>query len=237
MIFEDREVFELKIDPRVKLIFIGLFFLICLFPSKLYSSIILFLLALLISLSMKVLRNVLRARFVLSTVFLFTVVLWTISKGFGYIERSVSIALKLDSMIVGGIIFISITRQEELSFALRKFFVPFKPSFALSLSMRFVPIILNVIETVIQAQKARGYELRGNPFKRAKGIIPLIGPVLLYVLRWTDRLSIALEARGFSSKSKVDYYVWEMKLKDYLFLFFSLLLSGVVIFLRIKNLI
>ncbi len=237
MIFEEREALEIKLDPRVKLIFIGLFFLICLFPSKLYSSITLFLLSLLLSLSMKVIRNVLRARFVLSTVFFFTVVLWLISKGFGYIERSISIALKLDSMIVGGIIFISITRQEELLFALRRFFVPFKPSFALSLSMRFVPIILNLIETVIQAQRARGYELSGNPFKRAKKVIPLIGPVLLYVLRWTDKLSIALEARGFSSKNRVDYYVWKMKLKDYLFLFISLLLSGIIIFLRIKELI
>lgn len=237
MTFEDGKASELKLDPRVKLLSIGLFFLICLLPSKLYSSATLFLLSLLISFSTKVINNVLKARFVLSTVFFFTVVLWLISKGFGYIEKSISIGLKLDSMIVGGIIFISITRQEELFFALRKFFVPFKPSFALSLSMRFVPVILNLIETVIQAQRARGYELSGNPFKRAKKVIPLIGPVLLYVLRWTDKLSIALEARGFSSENRVDYYVWKMELRDYLFLFISLLLSGFIIFLRIKNLI
>jgi energy-coupling factor transport system permease protein len=237
MIFEERETLEVKIDPRVKLLFLILFFLICLFPSKLYSSLALFLLSLIVSFSMKAIKNVLRAKFVLSMVFIFTVILWLISKGFGYMERAISIAFKLDSMIVGGIIFLSITRQEELFFALRKFFIPFKPSFAISLSMRFVPIILNLIETVVQAQKARGYELSGNPFKRAKKIIPLIGPVLLYVLRWTDKLSIALEARGFSSENRIDYYEWRMSLKDYFLLSISLLLFAFLVFLRIKDII
>ncbi len=237
MIYQEGEGLVLKLDPRVKLISLIFFFFICLLPSKWYSSLTLFILSLFLSYLLKVVGNVYRARFILATVFSFTVILWLISKGFGYLDSSICIALKLDSMIVGGIIFISITRQEELFFALRRFFVPFRPSFAISLSMRFVPVILNLIEIVVQAQKVRGYRISGNPFKRIKKTVPLIGPVLLYVLRWTDKLSIALEARGFSSKERGEYYQWKMNFKDFLFLFIFLFLFLLLILLRIKKLI
>lgn len=235
MIFE--ESFASRIDPRVKLSALIFFFLICLLPSKLYSSFSLFILSLLLSLSLGVMKNVYKARLLLTTVFLFTVLLWLISRGLKFLATSISIAFKLDSMIVGGIIFISITRQEELLFALRKFFVPFRPAFAISLSMRFVPVILNLIEIVVQAQKVRGYRIGGNPLKRVKKTIPLIGPVLLYVLRWTDKLSIALEARGFSSPWRIDYYEWKMSLRDFLILLLFLFLFSSLLFLRIEKLI
>lgn len=226
-----------KIDPRVKLLSLIFFFLICLLPSRLYSSFALFLFSLLISFPLRLIKNVYRAKLLLLTVFLFTVLLWLISKGLKFLESSLSIAFKLDSMIVGGIIFISITRQEELFFALRKFFVPFRLAFALSLSLRFVPVILNLIETVVQAQKVRGYKIGGNPLNRVKRTVPLIGPVLLYVLRWTDKLSVALESRGFSSTKRVDYYEWKVSLRDFLFLVLFIFLFSAILFMRIKNLI
>lgn len=237
MIFEEKESPEVKVDPRVKLLALVFFFLICFLPSKLYSSLSLFILSIFLSFALKIQKNVFRARFLLTTVFLFTVLLWLVSKGFDYIESSVSIALRLDTMIIGGIIFISITRQEELFFALRKFFVPFRLSFAISLSMRFLPVILNLIEIVVQAQKTRGYRISGNPFNRVKKTVPLIGPVLLYVLRWTDKLSIALEARGFSSTSRVDYFEWKMSLMDFLFIILFIFFFSSILFMRIKNFI
>ncbi len=235
MIFE--ESLAPKLDPRVKLLALIFFFLICLLPSKLYASFALFFFSLLLSFSLKVIKNVYKARVLLLTVLFFTVILWLISKGLEFLETSISIGFKLNSMIVGGIMFISITRQEELFFALRKFFVPFRPAFAISLSMRFVPIILNLIEIVVQAQKVRGYKISGNPLNKIKKTIPLIGPVLLYVLRWTDKLSIALEARGFSSTSRVGYYEWKMSLKDFLFLLLFLFFFSFFLFLRMKKLI
>ncbi len=238
MIFEEREGFEINIDPRVKIVSLIYFFLICLLPSRLISALSLFLFSLLITFLSKAFRNIWRARFLIITVFFLTVILWIISNGIGYLDKALTIAFKLCSMIMGGITFISITKQEELFFGLRKFFIPYRFSFVISLAMRFIPVILNLVNTVVQAQKTRGYRIEGiNPFAKIKKSVPLIGPVLLYVLRWTDKLSIALESRGFSSSERVDYYYWKFDFKN--FIIFSLLTFIFILFilLRIRNLV
>ncbi|MGQ9618139.1 MAG: energy-coupling factor transporter transmembrane component T family protein [Candidatus Aminicenantia bacterium] len=227
MIFEERAGFEIKADPRVKILFLIFSILLCLLPSKIYSSILLFSILVIISIFLKAIRSILRAKALLIIVFLFTLIVWLISRGLSYFQHSLIVALKLDSMIVAGITFISSTTQEELFFGLRKFYVPYRFSFAISLAMRFVPVILNLVDIVVQAQKVRGYKIDGrNPLKRVKNTVPLIGPVLLFVLRWTDKLSIALESRGFSSTSRSSYYEWKMKRRDF---FLLLLMSAIFV--------
>lgn len=83
------------------------------------------------------------------------------------------------------------------------------------LSPRFAYVLLSVLQIIPQmvaltgkitdAQRARGLETEGGLFVRFKSFIPLLGPVVLNSLNETRERSIALEIRGFNSKSQRTY--------------------------------
>lgn len=103
------------------------------------------------------------------------------------------------------------------------------------LSPRFAYVLLSVLQIIPQmvaltgkitdAQRARGLETEGGLFVRFKSFIPLLGPVVLNSLNETRERSIALEIRGFNSKSQRTYlhereaYKFGLPLKIILVLF------------------
>jgi len=112
-------------------------------------------------------------------------------------------ALRLNAMLLGGIVFITVTGIEELRLGLTRLGLPYPMAFAISLAFRLVPLIGSTLEKVAQAQKSRGFALdRGGPLTRLKNHAPLIIPVILVSLRNIDQLAAALEARGFGGPTR-----------------------------------
>jgi energy-coupling factor transport system permease protein len=61
-----------------------------------------------------------------------------------------------------------------------------------------VPAILDRAGDITDAQRARGLDTEGSLWRRLRGLIPLIGPVLLGSIGDVEERAMALEARGFS---------------------------------------
>jgi energy-coupling factor transport system permease protein len=109
-------------------------------------------------------------------------------------------ALKIDAMIVAGLVFLSTTRTEEIVLGLIRLRVPYQAAFAFSLAIRMVPTIIGTAVTVTEAQRSRGLDTEsGGPLTRLKTYIPLLVPIFLHTLRSTDQLAKALESRGFGA--------------------------------------
>jgi energy-coupling factor transport system permease protein len=127
-----------------------------------------------------------------------TPIVWRLTwEGLSY---GVAAALKIDAMIVSGLIFLSTTRIEEILLGLMRLRVPFPAAFAFSLGIRMVPTIIGTAVTVAEAQRSRGLDLRrGGPIRRLRSYVPLLVPVFLHTLRNTDQLAKALESRGFGA--------------------------------------
>jgi len=116
---------------------------------------------------------------------------------------AVAMAIRLNAMLLGGIIFISVTGIEELRLGLTRLGLPYPMAFAISLAFRLVPLIGSTLEKAAQAQKSRGFALdRGGPLTRLRNHAPLIIPVILVSLRNIDQLAAALEARGFGGPTR-----------------------------------
>jgi len=112
-------------------------------------------------------------------------------------------AIKIDSMIVSGLIFLSTTRTEEIVLGLIRLRVPFQAAFAFSLAIRMVPTIIGTAVTVTEAQRSRGLDTEsGGPLARLRTYIPLLAPIFLHTLRNTDQLAKALESRGFGARQE-----------------------------------
>ncbi len=109
-------------------------------------------------------------------------------------------AVKIDAMIISGLVFLSATRTEEILLGLIRLRVPFQAAFAFSLAIRMVPTIIGTAVTVTEAQRSRGLDLdSGGPAARLRAYVPLLVPIFLQTLRSTDQLAKALESRGFGA--------------------------------------
>lgn len=96
---------------------------------------------------------------------------------------------------------ISTTTTAEIKAAVEFYFVrvPFIPekrlSTMLGLLLRFIPIIMNQIQETLDAQKARGIEMRRNPVYR---LVKLTIPVLRRIFQNGDQLAVAMASRCYT---------------------------------------
>ncbi|MEW6348142.1 MAG: energy-coupling factor transporter transmembrane component T [Thermodesulfobacteriota bacterium] len=68
----------------------------------------------------------------------------------------------------------------------------------LVLAMRFVPILQHELETLVEAQKARGVDFRaGGILSRAGSTAAILGPALTGAFRRGDILATAMVAKGY----------------------------------------
>ncbi len=110
---------------------------------------------------------------------------------------------RIASLLLFGLTFITTTRPEDFTFALRKLGLPGTLSVALSLSFRLLPSFLATVQTVKDAQRARGLDLdSGGLLTRLRRYLSLVAPVFGYALRQADNLSRALEARGLMAGAR-----------------------------------
>jgi energy-coupling factor transporter transmembrane protein EcfT len=105
-------------------------------------------------------------------------------------------------------LFTAVTRPRELLEALAWFLHPFRflptrrIAFMATLAMRFLPLILDELDEVNQANKARLGERRRNPVARAKH---LLLPALRRSFTRADELALALAARGYREDLTVEW--------------------------------
>ena len=71
-------------------------------------------------------------------------------------------------------------------------------AFVVSASVRTVPGLVERAGQIADAQRARALDTEGSLWNRIRGLVPLVGPVLLGSMGDVEARAMALEARGFS---------------------------------------
>ena len=111
---------------------------------------------------------------------------------------ALAMSLRISGMLMAGIAFIAVTSVEELRRGLHQLGLPYPVAFAIGLSFRLQPVISAMLHTTIEAQQIRGHLLNeGGPIRRFRNYAPLIIPVILLSLRNSDRMAMAIAARGY----------------------------------------
>lgn len=81
----------------------------------------------------------------------------------------------------------------------------------ISIALRFVPLLVQESGRVKEAQLARGSDLRGGAFlRKARATYWLMLPLVVNLLRRSEELALAIEARGYSRGPRT--YLKELKL-------------------------
>ena len=88
---------------------------------------------------------------------------------------------------------------EQLLNPLRRIKVPaHEIAMMMSIAIRFIPILSEETEKIMNAQKARGADFEtGGILKRAKAMIPILVPLFISAFRRADELAEAMEARCY----------------------------------------
>ena len=91
------------------------------------------------------------------------------------------------------------TAVESLLGPLKRFKVPVHEiGLMLSMSLRFVPTLMDDTIRIMNAQKARGVDFgEGNVIQKVKSMIPILIPLFATSLKRADSLATAMEARGY----------------------------------------
>jgi len=149
----------------------------------------------------------------------------------------VGMTLRLQLMIMAGIIFLSTTRNEEIAIAMTKLGASYSFAFAVSTAIRLVPTIVGTGETIMQAQRSRGLDLdKGNVLTKIKKQLPLLIPIFLSTIRSNNQLAMALESKGFGALGKrTNYLNPKANRVDYGFLILFIIILAICVFLKVKG--
>jgi len=155
-----------------------------------------------------------RFRVLFVLVFVFTLLVWTfffqsvlVPTRAGFLF-GLSTAIRLDTFLATGLLFLATTRVEEVAYALGRLGVPYKIGFTLTLAFRLVPLFFDSASTIVQAQRCRGLRIdAGGVLARLRHFVPVIVPVFVGALRRADRMAMALELRGFNSGRRRTTYL------------------------------
>ncbi|WP_430789227.1 energy-coupling factor transporter transmembrane component T family protein [Virgibacillus flavescens] len=88
---------------------------------------------------------------------------------------------------------------EELLHPLKKIKFPVHElALMMSISLRFIPTLMQETEKISRAQASRGVDFRTGKMKeRIKAVVPLLVPLFVSAFKRAEELAMAMEARGY----------------------------------------
>ena len=211
-----------RLDPRIKFFFVTVLFVIAILFTKLLALIVLFFIPLPFVFMARVKRQWLRslrgaaflAIFIFATNFIFgyfyptslqeiTPPVDTLVEYFVLLERASAMTLRFVVLIASFSVFFLTTSPDHLGLALQQSHIPYEFCFAFTTAVRFVPVLAEEAQTIMDSQKARGLELeRGNFLKRIRNYIPILIPLIVSAIRRSLELAEAMESRAWGATKK-----------------------------------
>jgi len=120
--------------------------------------------------------------------------------------RGFFMAIRLVFLIIGTSLLTLTTSPLKLTDGIEKLLNPFKRiglpahelAMMMTISLRFIPTLLEETDKIMKAQMARGADFEsGSIISRAKGLIPLLVPLFISAFQRADDLAMAMEARCY----------------------------------------
>ncbi|SFG82310.1 energy-coupling factor transport system permease protein [Sporolactobacillus nakayamae] len=246
-----------RLDPRSKLISVFLFVIIVFLANNWLTNalMVLFCLAgiLLSKMHFSFIYRGLRSVFIIVLItFLLNLFLasgGTVLFSWGWLHvttnglfQSIFIAIRILVIIVVTTLLTLTTSPIEITDGMESLLKPLKKlkmpvhEFALmmSISLRFIPTLLEETEKIIKAQAARGSDFTSGSLKsRIKAIVPLLVPLFVGAFKRAEDLAMAMEARGYHGdvgRTKLHQLSWTWR--DTLLLAAIVLLALLLLLVR-----
>jgi energy-coupling factor transport system permease protein len=119
-----------------------------------------------------------------------------------------NIALKYAVVIPMALLFLLTTDPSEFAASLNKVGVNYKIAYSVSLALRYIPDIQRDYENISFSAQARGIDISRKEKLpvRLKNIVSILMPLILTSIERIEKISTAMELRGFGHKTKRTWY-------------------------------
>jgi energy-coupling factor transport system permease protein len=214
-----------NLDPRMKFIYVCAVFVAAILFSKLIPLIALFLLpipfVLLARVQKQWLRSLRGAAFLATFIFLINIATTFFTSGYvlttATIENAAAMTLRFVVLVESFSVFFLTTSPDHLGLALEQTHVPYEFAFAFTTAVRFVPVLAEEAQTIMDAQKARGLELeKGGFLKRIRNYVPVLIPLIVSAIRRSLELAEAMESRAWgATKKRTNLYALRLHRGDF----------------------
>jgi len=231
------------LDPRIKFAFVCVIFVSAIIFNELLALLVLFLVQVPFVFLGKVfvqwLRSMKGAAFFAAIIFLtnffFNYVYSSYVVTGSMLEYSLSMTVRFLVLVGSFSVFFLTTSPDHLGLALEQSHVPYEFCFAFITAVRFVPVLAEEAQAIMDAQKARGLELeKGNFLKRVRNYIPILIPLIVSAIRRSLELAEAMESRAWGAAEKrTNLYVLELKRRDYFMAVVTVLILALSVYTRL----
>ena len=117
--------------------------------------------------------------------------------------------VRLSSIALSIGLFIMTTEPRAFVFDLERRGVPPRAAFVAVATIEAVPTLVERATTISESQRARGLDTEGSFLARVRGLLPIVGPVIIGSLTDVEERSLALESRAFSRPGR-RHLLWAM---------------------------
>jgi energy-coupling factor transport system permease protein len=161
--------------------------------------------------------------------------------GAGYVvtarnlETAAAMTMRFIVLVESFSVFFLTTSPDHLGLALEQTHVPYEFVFAFTTAVRFVPVLAEEAQTIMDAQKARGLELeRGNFLKRIRNYIPILIPLIVSAIRRSLELAEAMESRAWgATKNRTNLYKLKIHKGDFILIVITICIVVSAIYIRL----
>ncbi|OBW50210.1 cobalt ABC transporter permease [Solibacillus silvestris] len=210
-----------KLDPRSKLLFVFAFIIVVFFANNVVTYALLLVFTLLV-----ILLSRIRLYFLINGLkpviflMLFTLILHLfmtregpVLVDLGFIKiyeeglrQGMFISMRFLMLVFMTSILTLTTSPISITDGLEVLLDPFKKvklpvhelALMMSISLRFIPTLMDETDKIMKAQMARGSDLSAGPIKdRLKAVVPLLVPLFVSAFKRAEDLATAMEVRGY----------------------------------------
>jgi len=241
-----------RLDPRTKITIIFLFVIIVFFANSIpgYGILVLFALAS-VWFSRVPIRFILKGLTPVWFLIIFTFILhlfitqegtlffdfWIFEFYTGGVSQGIAISLRFFLLILVTSLLTLTTAPLEITDAVEDMLAPLKKvkfpvhelALMMSISLRFIPTLMEETDKISKAQASRGVDFRTGTIKeRAKAIVPLLVPLFVSAFKRAEELAMAMEARGYQGgEGRTKLRELKMEKRDIgIYLLFILVIIG-----------
>jgi energy-coupling factor transport system permease protein len=231
-----------NLDPRIKFVYVCAVFVTAILFGEIIPLIVLFLLpipfVLLAGVQKEWLRSLRGATFLAGFIFGINILTNFFTSGYVLtaeaLETSAAMTLRFVVLVESFSVFFLTTSPDHLGLALEQSRVPYEFAFAFTTAVRFVPVLAEEAQTIMDAQKARGLELeKGSFLKRIRNYVPVLIPLIVSAIRRSLELAEAMESRAWgATKNRTNLYALKLHRGDFALLAITIGVLAVAVFVR-----
>jgi energy-coupling factor transport system permease protein len=126
-------------------------------------------------------------------------------------QQGLLLALRLVSMAFVLLFWLYTTPPDTMVLGLVRLGLPYEWGLTFTLALHYIPAFQDLYRSISDAQQARGLLVSGSGLGRVRAMMPVFVPLVISLLRLSDGLARALEARAFGAAGVHRTYLKEVR--------------------------